>query len=90
MDGHKVSLCRGLCHLLLVVEPERPLRKPGCTGAQEDNPAKENECPKLLSNGMVQGHLQNGSMQMLPLYTGEKETLKQSEVQQTLLSDSSS
>jgi len=42
-------------------------------GAHEDSLAKESECPQLLSSdGLVQGHLQNGRMQMLCLCMGEK------------------
>ena len=45
----------------------------GMEGAHEDSLAKESECPQLLSSdGLVQGHLQNGRMQMLCLCMGEK------------------
>lgn len=29
VDGRKMSLCHGLCYLVLVVKPDRPCRKPG-------------------------------------------------------------
>lgn len=66
-------------------------RQRGPAGSLTAKDAQEkNECPKWLPNVMVQEHLQNGWMQMLCLYMGEKQPLKQVKVQQTLFPDSSS
>lgn len=59
-------------------------------GTDENSPAEEGKYPKLGSNSMAQGHLQNGQMWMLCPYTGEKQPLRQSKVQQTLFPGPSS
>lgn len=89
MDSRKENVCHAHYHLLLVVESEGSRESLAAQAAHEDSPAKDRECPNLLSNSMVQGHLQNQWMQMMCLYMKEKQPLKQSEAQQTLLPDCS-